>query len=311
MIFIAPLLALIAPIFLAGEDLLIKEIEVTASLLGSESIQENVIEAALAEQGIDPKSIRAKIARRYLAHFLNVFSAYPVYQDGAPRCHAIIERLCKKMGIKKPVVAISPLLNNAAARSFSGMPPIIIIGAPFIGKLTDAECEALIAHELSHIAQCHFEKSIAIAFMLTAGITIPVKIYCHLWMHAKYSNGFAGKTKLALAREVIKDAVIIGVTTTLIDRLALLSLMKVSRTYEYSADKQAAETLGSPDSSLAWLERNASSEVAREIANWQAESTNPENPWYTRLRYTTMIWFLSHPTDEARIAELKAQWAVA
>ena len=298
---------------IASEDLLMREtqeVALTCSLWSnSPEAQQSCVENILIEYEIDPASIRAKIARRYLSHFLNAFNAYIVSESVAPQCHATVERLCKKMGIQKPIIALSPLLNNAAARSLPGMPSLIVLGAAYMSKLSDAECEAVIAHELGHIKENHFTQFVATSTLLTAGVIIPFNIYCRLWLHTKYSNPLVIREGLLnFARNLVKDTSVITAATVAVHLSVLFLLMKISRADEYAADKQAAETLGSIEALVSWLERE--NDATHLIAQWSAESANPENAWYTRLQYTARVWltknFITHPLNEERIAALRA-----
>lgn len=312
---IASLIILIAPLMLSGENLLMEDVTKTIETfeiwINSSRSQEELIEAALIEQGIHPKTIRAKIVRFYLAHFLIKFNACPASQKIAPQCHAVVEKLCKKMGISKPIIAISPFLYNAAALRLPGLPSLIIIGTSLMEKTSDEQFEVIVAHELSYIAQNHSIKSIAAGSLLFAGISIPFKVYCRFWMDKKYSNKTLIKKNRAFAAEVLKDSCINAITILAADLSVIFLLAKISRELEYSADKQAAETVGSADFLIEWLaSKESRSEVAEKIAYCDTEASNRDNRWYKRVGYHIMSWVLrkalTHPLNEERIAALKA-----
>jgi Zn-dependent protease with chaperone function len=274
------------------------------------SVRTERIDRAIEEYGIAPSSVRAKIVRAYITKIINRLDVHLVFKEEHPPLHNSVERLSRKMGIKKPIVLISRSYESAASQKLPGMPAIIIIGAPLITTLSDAECEALVAHELSHIAQNHSIKQYGGIMALTAGISTAIHLYFE--SREKKRNvdpSFRAKNLLQKAPIVIAHLSAHAVTNILGLLIACLVQAKISRSHEYAADALAAEIVGvEPCRALLQKTSAKKSQHDQKINEWSAHASNQENRWYTRLRYRAALWLTknlrTHPIWEDRIAAL-------
>src|SRR5581483_8458051 len=76
-----------------------------------------------------------------------------VTPEQAPELHAMVERLCAMAGLPKPRVAIIPTdVPNAFATGRSPKHAAIAVTQGLWRRLEPQEVEAVLAHELSHVA---------------------------------------------------------------------------------------------------------------------------------------------------------------
>lgn len=268
------------------------------------------INRAIEEYGIAPSSIRAEIVRACITEKINHFDVDLVFKEEHPLLHNLVERLCKKMGVKKPIVFVSRSYESASSLKLPGMLAMIIIGAPLIATLSDDELEALIAHELSHIAQNHSIKQYGSRMALTIGISTAIHLYFESREKKRNADeSFRAKSLLQKAPTVIAHFFAHAVTKILGLLIASLVQAKISRSHEYAADALAAEIVGGEPCRA--LQRKVSakeSQYDQKINEWSAHASNQENRWYTRLRYRAALWLTknlrTHPIWEDRIAAL-------
>ena len=92
-----------------------------------------------------------------------------------PKLHAYVDDLCKKAGIATPTIFITSdkhgFFNAAASKLFTSTGGIII-GQKMIYETSQAELEAIVAHEIGHIKYNHVNKSLALPFASWFGAVI-------------------------------------------------------------------------------------------------------------------------------------------
>ena len=84
---------------------------------------------------------------------MRAMRAREVSPQEAPELHGMIDRLCALADMPKPRVGIADLdLPNAFATGRSPDRAVVCVTTGIMGKLTPEELEAVLAHELSHVA---------------------------------------------------------------------------------------------------------------------------------------------------------------
>ncbi len=84
---------------------------------------------------------------------MRAMRAREVTPEEAPELHGMIDRLCALADMPKPRVGIADLdLPNAFATGRSPERAVVCVTTGIMGKLTPEELEAVLAHELSHVA---------------------------------------------------------------------------------------------------------------------------------------------------------------
>jgi Zn-dependent protease with chaperone function len=102
--------------------------------------------------------------------------------DQTPKLHTRLKELCKKLSIPVPMIFLvqDEKFFNAAAASFSHGTSFIIIGESLLKKLSEAELNNLLAHELAHIKHNHLPKRLLLNIgVLSTFIFVILKCFQH------------------------------------------------------------------------------------------------------------------------------------
>src|SRR4051812_6246651 len=84
---------------------------------------------------------------------MKAMRAREVTPEEAPELHAMIDRLCALADMPKPRVGVADLdVPNAFATGRSPQRSVVCVTTGILGLLTADEMEAVLAHELSHVA---------------------------------------------------------------------------------------------------------------------------------------------------------------
>src|SRR3954471_21126491 len=84
---------------------------------------------------------------------MKAMRAREVTPEQAPELHAMIDRLCALADMPKPRVGVADLdVPNAFATGRSPQRSVVCVTTGLLGLLTADEMEAVLAHELSHVA---------------------------------------------------------------------------------------------------------------------------------------------------------------
>ena len=103
---------------------------------------------------------------------MRAMRAREVTPEQAPELHGMIDRLCALADMPKPRVGISELdMPNAFATGRSPDRAVVCVTTGIMGKLTAEELEAVLAHELSHVAHRDvLVMTVASSAAITAGM---------------------------------------------------------------------------------------------------------------------------------------------
>ncbi len=167
---------------------------------------------------------------------LATVSARIVDEGTAPEVHAMVARLCIAADMPKPRIALAETaIPNSLAAGRSPRNSVIVVTRGLIDRLEPQELEAVLAHELSHIANHD-------ALVMTA-LALPA---------------LAGRRLLAWwVRTPLIFFVPFLFIVWLAYALATLALMSLSRYREFSADRGAAVLTGAPEQLMSALQKIA------------------------------------------------------
>jgi heat shock protein HtpX len=234
-----------------------------------------------------------------------------VTRNEAPKLYNALENLCISRGIPMPRLQIieTPALNAYAAGLREG-DYVIAVTRGLIEKLNDAEVEAVLGHELTHIRNRDTQLMViavifAGIFGFFADLTVRGWDFPYGWSprgkrerttqgewssDGRSRDGGGGGAILAVIVALAIIAISWGVSTLI--RFAL------SRSREYLADAGSVELTKNPDamiSALRKIERNAAFDVPSRM-----EAFFIENPLKSRL--TGLL--ATHPSVDERVAAL-------
>src|SRR6266516_6419311 len=161
-----------------------------------------------------------------------------VSREEAPELHAIVERLCALADLPKPRIAIVDTdMPNAFATGRSPKHAAVAVTTGLMRRLPPQEIEAVLAHELSHIANRDvLIMTVASFFAMLAGVLTRFGLYAGMW-----GGGNRGNNNNAVPVWLIVFAVSI-----LTYVLSWILIRTLSRYRAYAADRGSALMTGAP-----------------------------------------------------------------
>ncbi len=226
---------------------------------------------------------------------LSAMRAREVTPAQAPELHAMIDRLCALADMPKPRVAVadSPI-PNAFATGRSPERAVVAVTTGLQGKLDERELEAVLSHELSHVAH---RDVLVMTIASVVGVLAGFMTRAMLWSGLGRSNNNQNAAVMVLVVTVV--AVVVYAVSFLLTRL-------LSRYRELAADRAGALLTGQP-SSLASALTKISGDMAR-IPSKDLRAAEPYNAFFFVPAITNKVdlasLFSSHPPLEKRLAQL-------
>jgi len=230
-------------------------------------------------------------------------------QDGpqAARLHGIVDRLCALANMPKPRVAIAPSpMLNAFATGRNQKTAVLVVTTGLLNNtdLTDSELEAVLAHELSHVAHKDVAVMTIASFLgIIAGLLVRFAFYSELFGGGR---GRGGNNNNGGALPVILIVLVVGMVTYAI---SFLLIRLLSRYRELAADRSGALLTGQP-SALASALQKVSGSMTR-IPTKDLRSAEPLNAFYFVPAFkaggkevSLNSIFSTHPTLERRLRQL-------
>ena len=231
-------------------------------------------------------------------------------QDGpqAARLHGIVDRLCALANMPKPRLAIAPSpMLNAFATGRNSKTAVLVATTGLLNNpdLTDQELEAVLAHELSHVAHKDVVVMTIASFLgIIAGLLVRFAFYGELFGGG--GRGRGGNNNNGGALPVILIVMLVGIVTYAI---SFLLIRLLSRYRELAADRSGALLTGQP-SALASALQKVSGSMSR-IPHKDLRSAEPLNAFYfvpafkaggKEVQLSNI--FSTHPTLERRLRQL-------
>lgn len=192
-------------------------------------------------------------AQYYFSDRIALFAmrARVVERSEAPALHAVVERLCALAAMDKPRIALSPSdVPNAFATGRNQKVAVVCVTNGLLRRLNEAEVEAVLAHELSHIAHRDVVvMTIAGLLGIAAGLLVRMSLFGGMLRGGRRGN------VAALFLLVFVAALVVYVISFLLTRM-------LSRYRELCADRSGALLIGNP-STLASALVKVSGEMTR------------------------------------------------
>jgi heat shock protein HtpX len=219
-----------------------------------------------------------------------------VSEQEAPELHQMIERLCAMADLPKPRVAvIDSDVPNAFATGRSPKHAAVAVTSGLWRRLEPHEVEAVLAHELSHIANRDvLVMTLASFFAMLAGILTRFGIY---------GGMFGGGDRRSDGG--VPVWLIIFLVSLLTYFISYLLIRAISRYREYAADRGSALITGAPENLMSALQRIASGIM--QIPQRDLREVETMNAFFivpTSVKSATAELFATHPPLEKRLARL-------
>ena len=165
--------------------------------------------------------------------------AHEVTPQQEPKLHEIVDRLCLLADMKKPRVGVAEIdVPNAFATGRSPSHAVICATRGLMNRLNDEELEAVLAHELSHVAHRDVAvMTIASGVGMLAGLVGRMAMWGAMLSGGDRNSNGNNTALLELATWVISIVIYI---------IAYLLTMSLSRYRELSADRSGAILIGKP-----------------------------------------------------------------
>ena len=177
----------------------------------------------------------------YFSDKIAMFSmhAHEVTPEQEPKLHQIVDRLCLLADMKKPRVGVAEMdIPNAFATGRSPSHAVICATRGLMNRLSDEELEAVLAHELSHVAH----RDVAV-MTIASGVGMLAGLISRIAMWgAMLSGGGRGKN----GQQLVILELITFVASIVIYIIAYLLTMALSRYRELAADRSGAILIGKP-----------------------------------------------------------------
>ena len=228
-----------------------------------------------------------------------------VSQQDAPDLHAVVERLCALSGLPKPRIAVVPSdVPNAFATGRNPKHAAVAVTEGLWRRLEPQEVEAVLAHELSHIANRDvLIMTLASFFAMLAALITRWGLYFGMWGGGMGGGGNRDNN----GNNQVPVWLIIFVASVVTYAVSFILIRMISRYREYAADRGSALMTGTPEHLMSALQKIASGitqipqQDLRKVAGMNAFFIVPTN-WRTQVGEI----FMDHPPMEKRLAALAA-----
>jgi heat shock protein HtpX len=226
---------------------------------------------------------------------MKAMRAREVTPEEAPELHGMIDRLCAMADMPKPRVGVADLdIPNAFATGRSPERAVVCVTTGILGKLTAEELEAVLAHELSHVAH---RDVLVMTLASTAGIVAGLLTRGAAWGGFGLFRSRDSNTGIAVLGAVVVSLVVYAVSFFL--------LRLLSRYRELAADRAGAYLTMRP-AALASALQKISGEMAA-IPQKDLRASRAMNAFFIAPAVsgaTLKTLTATHPSLEQRLEQL-------
>ena len=259
----------------------------------------DVNEALSVMAGAAPMAIVVAVIWFVIAYFLNetiidfATGSRPLTRDAEPRAYNLLENLCISRGLNMPKLRVieTDEMNAFASGLHEGRFSVTVTRG-ILRSLDDAELEAVLGHELTHIINRDVRTMVIAAIF--AGV---ITLFCQIVYRSIMWGGFGGlRGRRGNVGVFILVAMVVGAVGYL---LAIVIRMAISRTREYVADAGSVELTKNPDAMITALRKVSGHAHLDAPQSMRAMFLEDDDDGIFGL-------FATHPPVEKRIAALIA-----
>jgi heat shock protein HtpX len=218
-----------------------------------------------------------------------------------PKLHAIVDRLCLLANMEKPRVGVSEMdVPNAFATGRSPKHAVICATRGLMRRLSDEELEAVLAHELSHVAH----RDVAV-MTIASGVGMLAGLVSRIAMWGAILGGGGRGGRGRGGGQIVLLELATMAISIVIYMIAYLLTMALSRYRELAADRSGAILIGKP-SVLASALVHVTGDIGK-IPRTDLRKTEGMNAFFFAPALaggTTAKLFSTHPPLQVRLDAL-------
>src|SRR5229473_3087932 len=224
-----------------------------------------------------------------------------VSEQEAPDLHALVDRLCALADMPKPRVGIADSdVPNAFATGRSPKAAVVCVTTGIMRRLDPRELEAVLSHELSHVAHRDVAVMTIASFLgVLAGLITRFTLYAGM-----FGGGYGGGDR---DRDNGAAAVLaIMLISIVVYAISFLLTRALSRYRELSADRSGAILIGAPAALASALTKvtGAMSQIpTRDLRSAEAFNAFFFAPAFAK-GFSLSTLFSTHPPLEKRLEQL-------
>jgi len=220
-----------------------------------------------------------------------------VTRTDEPRLYNLLENLCISRGITMPKLKVMESdAVNAFATGMNEKQYAITVTTALLASIDDAELEAVLGHELTHIRNGDV-RMLVVAVIIAGAIAFFAEMFFRMWFY----SGFRSRRSSDSDRGKGGNFIAIVIAVALVAVAWLLSSVirfALSRSREFLADAGSVELTKNPDAMISAL-RKIEGRGELHGATSAVMEMCVDNP---RQEFTDL--FSTHPPIEARIKAL-------
>ncbi len=170
-----------------------------------------------------------------------------VTPEQAPELHGVIDRLCALADMKKPRVAIAETdVPNAFATGRSPNNAVVCATSGLMRRLDEPELEAVLAHELSHVAHRDVAVMTIASFLgVVAGLVTRIMFWTGMMGGFGGNNRGGGNNNQGGDQAAMVEMMVLLVSVA-VYAISFLLTRALSRYRELAADRSGALLTGQP-----------------------------------------------------------------
>jgi heat shock protein HtpX len=222
--------------------------------------------------------------------------AHEVSPQQAPELHALIERLCIQANLPKPRVAIAETpMPNAFAVGRSPRTATVCATTGLLELLSPSELEAVLGHELTHVANRDvMVMTIAGFFAAIASFIVQIGFW--------FGGVFGGDDS-----EDGPGALVVILVSAVVYAISFVLIQALSRYREFAADRGSAIITGRPSALISALMKISGN--MQQIPQQDLRAASGELAAFyifpPKAKQAVASVFATHPPIEKRIAALQ------
>ncbi len=244
-------------------------------------------------------------AQYFFSDKIALFSMHArvVSEREAPELHAIVDRLCALADMPKPRVGIAQSdVPNAFATGRSPRAAVVCVTTGIMRRLDRQELEAVLSHELSHVAHRDVAVMTIASFLgVLAGMITRFTLYAGMF-GGGFGGGRGGRDRDNGAAAVLGIMLI----SIVVYAISFLLTRALSRYRELSADRSGAILIGAPAALASALTKvtGAMSQIpTRDLRSAEAFNAFFFAPAFAK-GFSLSSLFSTHPPLEKRLQQL-------